>query len=94
MGMGMGGKDYGNVSSTSSHFPLNPLMSQSPLKRPRIGEEVTMPDASAPSQELPMRKMLKTSNTSEEAIEDNLSEISDDADDILNSVVSYCALKI
>ncbi|XP_059618600.1 fl(2)d-associated complex component isoform X2 [Phlebotomus argentipes] len=79
MSVPMGVKEYGNQSS----YPASTVMAQTPQKRPMM---TGMSDSSAPPQDLTARKAVKTPNTSEEVIEDDLSEISDDADEILNSV--------
>uniref|UniRef100_A0A1B0GKC3 Putative rna-binding protein 25 n=1 Tax=Lutzomyia longipalpis TaxID=7200 RepID=A0A1B0GKC3_LUTLO len=97
--VGMGVKDYGNQISTQTHYTQqNQVPMQSPLKRPRMSEETggmmsgmgqRVVDQNPPLLDTSTRKLGKISNISEEAIEDNLSEISDDADDILNSVVTH-----
>uniref|UniRef100_A0A1L8DG10 Putative rna-binding protein 25 n=1 Tax=Nyssomyia neivai TaxID=330878 RepID=A0A1L8DG10_9DIPT len=83
-----GNKEYGNQMPIQSHYNQG----QSPIKRPRMVEEGGMMSTSLLDQttstlaENSLRKLAKTPNISDEVIEDNLSEISDDADDILNSV--------
>ncbi|GAB0094501.1 hypothetical protein DMENIID0001_098070 [Sergentomyia squamirostris] len=88
----MGGMQMGGPHPPGpQHFmPNQNMMPQMLPKRMRVMDEThhVLPDQQpAPPHEIPVRSnLIKVNTTSDEVIEDNLSEISDDADDILNSV--------